>query len=274
MNSSWMTHRWSRVVGFLVVAAACAGAPLSAGHLEEVRSNGKLVMLCWPHQESQFVRRMVEELGAEGLDRFAGIDVELMEAFADHLGVELEVRPVTAGFGRLLPTLLDGEGDLVASSLTITEERRRLVEFSVPYFEVKGIVLARRDSGISSIEDLRGKVAAAVPGSSHEERIRALGYEDLRFHAAIDFTLESYQAVAYGEADFTLVDSGSVSRVMPKYSELRKRLHIAFEFPQPETYGIALRKGSDLLPVLDAFLEGKRARGELEEATPLADWEP
>lgn len=242
---------------------ALAATSAENSHLQAIRARGRLIMLCWPHQESTFVRRMVKELGADGLNRFTGSDVALMEAFAAHLGVSLEVKPVTDGFSGLIPALLAGEGDLIASSMTITPGRKAKVDFSTPYFAVRTVVIAQRDSGLSGVADLRGKLAATVPGSSHQEHLEALGFDDLRFNDGMDFVLESYQAVAYGEADFTLVDSGSAETVLARYPELGERLAVAFEFPDRDHYGIAVPPGSDLLPELDAFITAKREAGEL-----------
>lgn len=252
------------VAAFLL--GACQEAPTEAptSELQAVRERGRLTMLAWPHQESKFVRRMVKEYGEEGLNRFGGTDVELMERFAADLGVELEVKPVGEGFGSLIPSLLAGEGDLIASSMTITEARREQVDFSSPYFAVDLVVLVPTASPIASIDDLSGLIASTVRGSSHEEHLRRLGFDETRLHY-VDFMLENYQAVAYGDADVTLVDSGSANTVLPQYAALKARLRRAFQLPTKDHYGIAVRPGSDLRLALDDFLETEKAAGRLTE---------
>lgn len=254
-----------RVILGLAMAWCVCGAALGAGeassHLMTVREQGRLTMLCWPHQESRYVRRMVE-LGAEGLNQFTGIDVDLMAAFAKEMGVELHIKPVQGGFSDLIPDLLAGQGDLVASSMTITEGRAARVDFSVPYHGVRKVVITRAGSSIDALSALEGKVAATVAGSSHEEHLVGLGLPALQLHH-VDFALEAYQAVAYGDADFALVDSDSAALVLPKYPSMGEKLEIAFEFPERDYYGIAVRPGSDLKDALDAFLGRQRARGAL-----------
>jgi ABC-type amino acid transport substrate-binding protein len=249
------------VVCIALLMAATPGAA-AAGDLAKVKKRGRLVVLCWPHQESIFVRRMVE-LGDEGLRTFGGIDVDIVEAFARSLGVTADVRAVSPDFGALIPSLLDGDGDLVASSLSITRARAKKVGFSVPYFEVRKVVIARRGSGYASVSDLAGKRAAAARGTSHDEQLRELGFDDESI-LATQFILDNYSAVAEGDVDFTVVDSTSARRVLGQYPELGEALEVAFEFPQVDYFAMASRPGSDLLPVLDRFLTELHENGELE----------
>ena len=233
----------------------------TASDLDEIRRNGKLTMLCWPHQESSFVRRMVAEYGEQGLNRFAGIDVEILRGFAESLGVSLEVKPMRQSFAELIPSLLAGEGQVIGSSLTITEARSRKIEFSEPYHRVKKVVIARRGSQLTSVADFAGKVAAVVAGSSHEEQLLALSSEDLEIRRT-SFTFENYTEVAEGKADFTVVDTGSVDRVLRENADLAI-LGRAFVFPRDDEYGFAVAPGSDLRAPLDTYLHGLTSSGEL-----------
>ncbi len=234
----------------------------SESDLAEIRSNGKLTMLCWPHQESRFIRRMVAEYKEEGLRRFAGIDVDILRGFADSLGVSLEVKPMKQNFAELIPSLLDGDGQVIGSSLTITEARSRKIDFSVPYHQVKKVVVARRGSQLTSVADFAGKTASVVGGSSHEEHLLALGQEDLRI-LQTTFTFENYTEVVEGNADFTVVDSGSVERILEENPDF-EALTTVFVFPRKDAYGFAMARESDLLAPLNAYLEKIQKSGELD----------
>jgi len=249
------------ISGFLL-AGLLAGTLPGLASLAEVRERGELIVLSWPHQESNFVRRMVKEYGEEGLHRFTGIDVDVLRGYADSLGVELRIQPVREGFGELIPALLAGEGDVIGSSMTITRNRRAQIDFSIPYHAVKKVVVTREGSDLDTVEDLAGHTAAAGAGSSHEEHLQALQLEGLEILNTL-FMLENYQAVAEGEADFTLVDSGSADRVLGSYAGLAKKLEVAFAFPMDDEYGFGLPPGSDLKPSLDAYLRQLEQSGEL-----------
>ncbi|MDY7093269.1 MAG: transporter substrate-binding domain-containing protein [Acidobacteriota bacterium] len=256
----------------LLIVSLAAGSlllssPATASDLAAVRERGKLIMLSVPHQESAFVRTNIERgpMKRQGTaEDFHGVDVEIMKRFADSLGVELEVRPAVAANGipaypELFEWLGRGDGDIIASSLTITEQRKQRVDFSRPYHAVYPIVIVRTDSFIEAPEDLDQAIAANLPGSSQEEHLRRLGFTDERIHFK-EFTLEAYDAVLEGTADFTLVDSDSAYSFMSE----NRNLKIAFRLPGVEDpYGYAVPKNSDLLPPLNTFLEELEESGEL-----------
>lgn len=252
----------------LAAALSCllwppSGEAADSSDLADVRRSGKLTMLCWPHQESSFVRRMVDEYGDEGLHRFTGIDVEILGGFAKSLGVSLEVRPMTESFAQLIPSLLAGDGHVVGSSLTITERRSERVSFSVPYHSVELLVITAHDSELRSSADFAGRTAAVVAGSSHEEHLLGFGLADLGL-VHTSFTFENYTEVAQGNADFTVVDSTFVDRILDENPELAKELKTAFVFPREDQYGFALAPGSDLLEPLNAYLKALAESGRLE----------
>lgn len=244
----------------LLASTLCAG---TASSLETVKERGELVVLTWPHQESIFSRRMVDEYGREGLKIVGGIDIDLMELFAERLGVKLRVEAVKPDFAALIPSLLAGEGDVIASSLTITRARSEKLDFSVPYYEVHKAVVVKKGSAIRSVGDLAGKVASVARGTSHEEQLRAM-FPDLAIRP-VQFMLENYEAVAEGEADYTVVDSSSAIRVLGEFYELGQNLEIAFQFPESDHFAFAVPKGSDLKESLDRFVEDVAKSGKLAE---------
>ncbi len=166
-------------------------------------------------------------------------------------------------FAQLVPSLLAGAGHVIGSSLTITERRSEEIEFSAPYHRVDNVVITRRDSKLRSVTDFAGRTAAVVAGSSHEEHLLALGLADLRLaHTA--FILENYTEVLEGRADFTVVDSGSVERILEENPELAEALTTAFVFPRKDEYGFGVAPGSDLLVPLDTYLRALQESAELD----------
>jgi ABC-type amino acid transport substrate-binding protein len=251
----------------LILAAFLGLAPVAgAGDLADVKARGKLVMLCYPTQANTFISVDLDAMREHSLklaemrnpDHFKGLDVELVKGFAKSLGVELEIQALSTGYDSLLPALLRREGDLVASSLTSTPKREESADFSEPYFTSWLAVAVPFSSRIASVSDLAGKKAAVVRGSSHVEFLRTLA-PDVNVELT-DFTLDSYVAVKEGEADFTLIDSGSVvgKAVESPWSDLKVAVRL-----QEFGYRIATRKGSDLREALNAYLAGLRESGEL-----------
>jgi ABC-type amino acid transport substrate-binding protein len=254
-----------RIPCLVVITAlgALAAVPSPGSDLAEIHQRGELVMLCFPRQPSGFVRVNLEagpmrKVGTSA--HFEGLDVELMAAFASSLGVQLTIRPIEKpNFGELIPALLAGQGDLVASSFSITAQRRQQVDFSVPYFTADRVFVAPEGSLIQSLADLRGKVVAVADGTSLEENLRQLGVAEEKIHP-VEFTQEAFILVADGEADLALVEAAAAWTLLP----VNPGLEIVYELPEKEEYGIAVPHGSDLLEPLNRFLEQMRASGELQ----------
>ncbi|HYH47401.1 MAG TPA: transporter substrate-binding domain-containing protein, partial [Thermoanaerobaculia bacterium] len=254
-------RKWMAALALLALKAAvgaCAllalAEPAAAAPLKEIKARGRLVVLSFPHQESQFIRVDVER----GLGFYQGVDFDLMQELARSLGVALEVKAVKPTFGALIPALLDGEGDLIASSFTITAERRRKLVFSRPYFAVETVVVARKGRDFKGPADLAGKVGSVVQGSSLHERVKALSSAPPHY---VEFTRWNYDAVSGGQADFTVLDATGTWHLLPIYPDLE----VAFTLPGVDHYGFAFAPGNeDLRDAVDAYLAQIHASGQLD----------
>ena len=230
----------------------------TSSHLETILERGQLTMLCYPSLEGGFVDFEIEALQETGLTLaelrdpkyFSGDDIDRIRAFAEFLGIGLEVLPITTGYSDLIKAVAEGRGDLAASSLSITSERLRLVDFSIPIGATWAVVAVPLDSDVSSLKDLIGKKGAAMKGSSQLEVFGREAPEGIELQLT-SFNLESYAMIEEGKVDFILMDSDApVSEPARNGFE---QVKVAFRLERTD-YGIALPKGSDLLPRLNEFL--------------------
>jgi len=212
-----------------------------------IGERGTLKVLCSPHPASNFFRR-----DGEG---FTGLDHDVMQKFARSLGVDLEVVAIDS-FDRLIPALLAGEGDVIASSFSITPERARSASFSTGYFPVLMMITTRKDSTVASEADLEGLTALSVKGSSQEARLGQIPGVAIEHRPR---TPEIYRSLAAGEGDFAVFDSSSVVAQLPNYPGLK----IAFQLPDRQYYGFAVAPGSDLVGPLNAHIEALQRGGLL-----------
>lgn len=258
-----------RLAGLAVAAAAlCLGGAraAAAGDLASVKARGKLVMLTYPVQGTHFISVNLDVMREQGLKlaelrepaQFQGIDVELMNGFARSLGVTLEIHAITGGYGALIPALLERQGDLVASELTITPGRRARADFTAPYVSNWVAVVVPRASGIAAPADLAAKKGAVLSGSSHIEFLHAAAPSAAIL--ATSFDLESLDAVDSGRVDFALMDTSAAPG--EPVDALHPGLKVGFRLCQIGD-GVAVRPGSDLLAALDAYLAGVERSGEL-----------
>jgi len=239
-----------------------------AGDLADVKARGVLVVVTFPLIEDSFMAVDVEAMRKLGKslkdmhdpEHFKGVDLDLMKGFAEKLGVKLRIQPELSGYGGLIPALDRREGDVAASSFAITQKRLEIASFSSPYILQWDVAAVRPDGKIKSMTDLKGKKVAVIEGSSHLERLKALNLNPEIL--LTKFVLEGYTAVTEGEADYTLMESRAEvgAPVSAIYSALRVAARV-----NETTYGIAMRKDSDLKAPLDEYLEGLKKSGELEK---------
>ncbi len=255
--------RSALAIAFLALVAHS----VSAGDLADVKARGKLVVVIFPNQDIPFVRVKLDALRQRNLKLterrdpadFDGIDIDVMEGFAKSLGVKLEVFTLASSFGDLIPSLLHREGDVVANSLTITAARREVVDFTEPYFEGAAAVVVKPGSTIASAADLAGKKCAAGRGTSQYDALTKLSGVQV---SQVDFPFQAYVDVDEGAADCAIAETGVPvgGSLKPPYPSLK----VAFVLSHYQ-FGMAVRKGSDLLGPLDAYLDGLKRSGELQK---------
>jgi len=218
---------------------------LQAANVAEIKARKKLIMLCHPDPLG-----FVNETSP---GKFEGLDVEIMKTLANSLGVALEVKPLES-FKDLIPALLSNHGDVIASSMTITKEREKIVNFSEPYFPVVMIIVVKKDSKISNKGELSGKRCSVSRGTIMEDQMKTIS--NVKLIDAADSAAQ-YKALSKGEADFAPFDSTSVIGSIDKYPNLK----IAFHLPERYDYGFAVAPGNDLKDAINAHLKKMQDSG-------------
>ncbi len=183
-------------------AAAAAGRSVD---LPRIREGGTLRVL------------MVRQHGADRLPRGdfpLDHERDLAADFAGQLGLEAEI-VYTEGHDDLIPALLEGRGDLIVASLTVTPARRKRVAFSAPIDMVREQVVCRQEvSDLAKPADLDGRELAVRPSSSYHATLTKLQQDvpGLTIEA-VDERLDTeqiIQRVATGELELTVADSSIV----------------------------------------------------------------
>ncbi|MCU0861488.1 MAG: transporter substrate-binding domain-containing protein, partial [Methanomassiliicoccales archaeon] len=87
--------------------------------------------------------------------KYEGVDIEVAQRIADELGVELVIKPL--GWDAVLAAAQTGQADISISSITITPDRAKSVDFSDPYYSANQAILVKSGSSIDSLGDLDGK---------------------------------------------------------------------------------------------------------------------
>jgi polar amino acid transport system substrate-binding protein len=185
----------------------------------------------------------------------SGVGVEMAHALGDYLH-----RPITIEnmpFEGLIPALKTGRIDLIISSMTATDERRKSIDFSDPYLNTGLAILAKKSDPIQSIADVDqpGMTVVVKTGTT------AADYARDHFHNATVLPLQQDTACALeviqGKADAFLYDQMSIYQFAKKNPDTTRGLLVPF---QKESWAIGIRKGNLALEnQVNAFLRDFKA---------------
>ena len=147
---------WRFLLAVLLVGWAGSASPALADRLKEIQDRGHLIV---------GVKEDYGPFGFRDADgTLVGYDVDVARAFAEAIGVELELVPVTSA--NRMQKVQRGEIDIVAATMGDTRSRRELVTMIEPQYYGDGAnVLLRSDAKIGSWEDLRGQTVCGLQGS-------------------------------------------------------------------------------------------------------------
>lgn len=193
-----------------------------------------------------------------------GVSVDLIKAFGQYCGRDIQIE--NTAWDGLIPSLQTGSADIVISSMTITEERKKLIDFSDPYANALLAILANADSDITSIDDLNqpGKVLAVKSGSTgHMYAEKSLPEAEL---LVLPDESACVTEVAQGRADGFIYDQLTIYRNWQNNPDTTSAVFIPFQ--DVEKWGIAVQKGNqELLDQLNTFLAEFQEKGGYEELT-------
>jgi len=192
-----------------------------------------------------------------------GIDIDLINAIAEDQGFEIKIEAMD--FSGIIPAMQAGELDIGMGGMSITEERKKTVDFSDPYFESGlSLVVAKDNSEITSIEDLEGKTIAVKNGTTGAnyatENKDEYGYEIIQ----VKDSTSMFQEVSNGSADALLEDYPVIMYAIAT-SDLE--LKVAGDKLNGDNYGISVLKGKndELLKKINDGLANLKENGKYDE---------
>jgi len=190
--------------------------------------------------------------------RRTGFDIELAEALAAAMARRLEW--IDADFKALIPALTSRRADLAVSAIYITDERRKLVDFSDPYFAGGLVVLTTRAGPIKSLKDLDGKKVTVQVGTKSVGWLKD-NYPKVE-RIEVEKNQEMFNLVEIGRAD-AAVTGKPAAKV---FAQAKPALHVLDEQLTTEDYGIAIRKDApELRSAVNAALKKIKADGTYDK---------
>lgn len=188
-----------------------------------------------------------------------GSEVESARLLAEHLGVDLQIVEVTSP--NRIPFLLTGKADVVVASLSVTEERRKVIDFANPHGVIPIIVAAPASVQASEIADLAGVAVATTRGSTNDQQATTdlTGANLVRYDD--DATLVT--AVVSGQNDVIV----SSPMIMAAVNQRRQADPLESKIVlKVNPYSVGIRKGEDaLVAAVNEWVAEDLANGKLNE---------
>ena len=143
-------------------------------------------------------------------DAIVGIDVEIAQAIADKLGLELQVTDIA--FDSIIPGVQSGKYDLGLAGMTVTDERLEQVNFSDSYATGVQVVIVTEDSAITSVDDLFAEGASHVIGVQRNTTGDLYTTWDLEDEGLATINryskgVDAVQALVTGKVDCVVIDN-------------------------------------------------------------------
>ena len=185
-----------------------------------------------------------------------GIDVDTAKAIAEKLGLELQVDDME--FDAALLSVQQGKADIVMAGVTVTDERKAVMDFSDSYATGIQSIIVPNDSDIASPDDLAGKKIGTQRGTTGYIYCSDDFGEDSV--VAYDNGLTAVQALNNGQVDAVVIDNAPAT----EYVAANPGLKVLDTSYAEEDYAIGMAKGSALEDAVNKALEELKADGTLQ----------
>lgn len=236
-------------MGLLLVALLAVPLVAGCGSSGYTIKSGKLLMgsdTAYPPFENMENNKAV------------GFDVEVAEAIAKDLGLQLDV--ISTAWDGIIPGLKSNKYDIIMSAMTITPERKKQINFSDPYIDSDQSIAVVKGSPIKSQADLKDKVVGVqldTTGQFKAEEIQKAG--GLKEIQKFDTILLAFQALEQGKVDAIINDYP-----VNQYISVKRggKTELVEKIKTDEQYGIGVNKdNAELLKKVNTALQKARDDG-------------
>ncbi|MCL2813668.1 MAG: transporter substrate-binding domain-containing protein [Oscillospiraceae bacterium] len=248
----------------LTLASMAAGCAPGGEKLASIKESGKLTVYTDPNFPP------FEFIGADGI---IGVDMEIGKAIADELGVDMVI--VESEFDAILMAIKGGKGDIAITGMTIKDDRKESVDFSIPYINSVQYLILPEESNIEFMEDLAGKTVGVALGYTGqflmEDELDAdidgvlagSGTEIKEYPSAMEAMLDMQNK----RTDAVVMDEYVAKNIAANNSGLKAvELRYKDGAIASEEYGVVVAKGNeDLLKIIDKVVKRLTDEGKIRE---------
>lgn len=192
-------------------------------------------------------------------NEYVGFDIDLWTALAKQMNVKYKIQPMD--FNGIIPGLQTKNIDAALAGITIRDDRKKVIDFSDPYYASGlSILVAEKNSTITSAKDLAGKTVAVKTGTATVDFLKKeVPDAELKLFPNID---NAYLELATGRVDAAVHDTPNIQYYANTAGKGRAK--VVGSVKSGDSYAIAFPKGSALVPKVNDALKKIKASGEYE----------
>lgn len=192
-------------------------------------------------------------------NEIVGVDIDIAKEIASYLGKELVIKDVA--FDSIINELNSDKADFAAAGMSITESRKKSVDFSTEYVTSKQVIVVRKDyDKINTLDDLNNKTVSVQLGSVADLWLEKQ-YPTVKIVTQKKF-LTAAEDVKSSKSDCIIMDYLPAQEIVKNNSELVILDIDVFT----DKYAIAVKKGnSELLEQINIVLNNLINEGKIEE---------
>ena len=188
-----------------------------------------------------------------------GLTIDIVNAAAKKAGIE--VKFVNTPWEGIFNALAQGDRDMIASSVTITDERKQTMDFTDPYFDAVQLIAVKGDSKIAKFDDLKKLKVGVQTGTTGDEAVTKLLGKTSTAIKRYESTPLALKELEAGGVDAVVADNGVVINYVANNAGAKFKT-VSDKTFLPEQYGFAVKKGNaELVGKLNKGLADIKADG-------------
>ncbi|MEC0230257.1 transporter substrate-binding domain-containing protein [Paenibacillus alba] len=233
-----------------------AATTASSNLLETIKKNGKIrIGLMGTYAPYNFLNDKKE---------VDGFDADVAKQVAKRIGVQAEF--ITGEFSGLIEGLQKDKYDALISQVTITDDRKKTMDFSTPYIKNSVSIVVKADNtSIKSLEDFKGKKIGVGLGTNDEKYLREVALPKVG-----NFEIPTYNDVITSLTDLNVgrIDAtiNNMFAIQPLVEKNNFKIKAVGQPIKEDFAGIAIRKNNqELLDALNKALDDMKTDGTFKE---------
>lgn len=190
--------------------------------------------------------------------KIVGFDVDLIDLVATKLGVKQAIVDTPFEGIKSGQDLNTGKCDIAAAGMTITDDRKKVIQFADPYFDATQAMLIKKGASYARLDALKGKSLGVQSGTTGKDYVKSKNPAGVKVIEFEDLATEQ-QALSTGQIEAAVNDLP----VWLDYVKNPGKFEVSTQFDTGEQYGFGLKKGGDakLLATVNEVLKSAKSDG-------------